>query len=436
MHIRRIDAATMAAFFGGSMQFRKYVLTDEEIKGLANLALQEQGSIDGACAELSLMANLFEQQKKYDSLYDYVRNGGWFSRAGYWMDNGRAGETYRQYARYVLCNGLRTLPAHINEHDCFSDIASISTGSVRDRSAYQRDITVIKNRYGSTYTYWCFPTSGSDPFGYTRKGEEMSGKLQNLINREWELAQIPYMETGENHQIFSSIVYNVGLEGCQNQPWCCTYQFAMEVMEFGVERALMNWNMTRQTYCGYSCFETFDAFKEAGKTGSVPKVGALVVFNHSHIGRVLSVNKDKKTFDSGEGNTSNAAYDRNGDSCAVKTYSWTDSRIKGFCYIDYDESKKKEVEGTVFAFGNVSYNNEGTFRADDYVLQTILRGRGFRGENGLELVLDGKAQENTMYAANAYMDARAKVGVDLGERDCWGPKCWADVFGRKAVKLD
>ena len=60
------------------MEYRKYDLTEDEIRGLANLALQEQGSIDGACAELSLMANLYEQQTKYPTLYEYVRKSGWF----------------------------------------------------------------------------------------------------------------------------------------------------------------------------------------------------------------------------------------------------------------------------------------------------------------------------------------------------------------------
>ena len=412
--------------------YRKYDLTSEEIAGLANLALQEQGSIDGACAELSLMANLYEQQSKYKTLYEYVRNSGWFSRAAHWMDNGNAGSTYRLYTRYVLCEGLRTLPKHINEHDCFSDIERINTGAVRDRSAYQRDETVVENSLGSTYTFYCFPAEKSDPFGYIRKGERMNGKLQNIIDKEWELAQIPYTETGDNHQVFSSVVANAGLAGCQNQPWCATYQFALEVMEFGADEALKHWHMTRETYCGYSCFETFEAFKKAGKTGSVPAIGALVVFTHSHIGRVLTINVPKRTFDCGEGNTSNAEYDRSGDSCAVKTYSWDDPKIKGFCYINYSDTKK-EVKGTVFEFGNVTYNETGEFRSDDYVMQTLLRGRGFKGKDGKELKLDGKAQENSIYAADAYMDARAAAGVDLGARGTWGPKCWADILGRQPI---
>lgn len=419
------------------MTFRKYDLTENEIKALANLALQEQGSIDGACAELSLMANLFELQNRYATLYDYVRNSGWFSRAGYWMDNGNAGAVYQQCVRNVLRDGLRTLPAHIDEHDRFSDIKSTSASVIKDRSKYVRDKTTIKNRYGSMYTFYCFPDSGSDPFGYTQRGGDIVGNLQNIINHEWELAGQPYMETGNNHQIFSSIVNNAGLAGCQNQPWCATYQFALEVLEFGADEALKHWNMTPETYCGYSCFETYEVFKAAGKTGNVPKVGALVIYKQSHMGRVLSVNANKRTFDSGEGNTSNQQYDRNGDCCAVKTYSWDDSKILGFCYIDYEtgqEEEKKETEGkAVFAFGNVEYNKDGIFRADDYVLQTILRGRGFCGSDGKPLKLDGLAQDNTMHAATAYMDARAKAGVDLGDRSVWDPKCWADVFGRKAI---
>ena len=94
------------------MQFRKYDLTDKELKGLANLAKQEQGSIDGACAELSLMANLFEKQSTYKTIYEYARNSGWFARAAHYMDNGSASATYRQYADYVLRRGLRTSAAH------------------------------------------------------------------------------------------------------------------------------------------------------------------------------------------------------------------------------------------------------------------------------------------------------------------------------------
>ena len=166
------------------------------------------------------------------------------------------------------------------------------------------------------------------------------GSIYNIIAKEREYARIPYTEIGNtNHQKFSDIVDNAGLMGCQNQPWCATYQFALELEEFGKTQALKNWCMTARNYCGYSVFETRDKFKAKGRIGNVPKLGALVIFSQSHIGRVLSINEKNKTFECGEGNTSNMQYDRNGNACAVKTYSWYNERIVCFCYINYNESK-------------------------------------------------------------------------------------------------
>ena len=83
------------------------------------------------------------------------------------MDNGSVSEGVLAGVKDALVNGNRTLPLFVDEHDCFGDIESISTGSVRDRSAYVQGKTVVKNTYGSTWTFWCFPDGHSDPFGYT-----------------------------------------------------------------------------------------------------------------------------------------------------------------------------------------------------------------------------------------------------------------------------
>lgn len=157
------------------MAFTKYKLTDSQVKQIARLCQQEQGSLAGAKAEASLMANQLEtsdyRRRKYgtgaNGLYNWIRNGGWFYRAAYYMDNGSATERIVEGVRDVLVNGNRTLPQYIDEHDCFSDIASISTGNVRTRSDYQKDKTIVKNKMGSTYTFYTFPDKGSDPFGYT-----------------------------------------------------------------------------------------------------------------------------------------------------------------------------------------------------------------------------------------------------------------------------
>ena len=146
-------------------------MTRNQLEQIARLCVQEQGGSEaGVKGEASLMANLARKHGR--EIYEYVRNSGWFSRAKYWMDNGHATQEQVDWVADVLVNGNTTLPPYVDEHDCFSDIAWISTGAVRDRSAYVKDVTVIRNRYGSTYTFYCFLHDHSDPFGYTSKPVE------------------------------------------------------------------------------------------------------------------------------------------------------------------------------------------------------------------------------------------------------------------------
>ena len=162
--------------------FLCYNLTPIQLLHIARLCQQEQGTVAGAMAEASLMANQLEKdpdrQKKYGTgapgLYNWVRNGGWFAKAAYWMENGPCSDEIFEGVRDVLCEGKRTLPAFIDEHDCLSDIESISTGLVRDKTAYIRGKTIVKNVYGSTWTFWCFPDGQSDPFGYTSKPDPIN----------------------------------------------------------------------------------------------------------------------------------------------------------------------------------------------------------------------------------------------------------------------
>ena len=75
--------------------YKKYDLTDDEIKQIASLCMQEQGSVEGAKAEASLMANLYEQNKKEgkaNDIYSYVRNSGWFANSKTFMDKRNAPE--------------------------------------------------------------------------------------------------------------------------------------------------------------------------------------------------------------------------------------------------------------------------------------------------------------------------------------------------------
>ncbi|MCM1508841.1 MAG: hypothetical protein NC177_17175, partial [Ruminococcus flavefaciens] len=151
--------------------FNTYNLTETELKKIASLCQQEQGTAKGAAAEASLMANRFEMYgSKYSSVYDYARNSGWFAKAGTYMDKMNATDAVVEAVRNVLIYGKRTLPGYIDEHDCFSDLKSCTNNGVgitiKDRSQYRQYVTIINNVYGSKYTFYCFPTSSSDPFGY------------------------------------------------------------------------------------------------------------------------------------------------------------------------------------------------------------------------------------------------------------------------------
>lgn len=200
------------------MTYIKYRLTATQLQKLANLCVQEQGSVNGVKAEASLMANLLEtspsRQAKYgkdgNGLYNFVRNGGWFYRAAYFMDGPKVGAKYVEAVKDVLVNGNRTLPQYVDEHDCFSDILSISTGSVRNRSDYLSGVTIIKNKMGSTYTFYCFPASGSDPFGYTQAAYEYvmnhGGGQPELIKVTAHVPELQRGDSGKAVEVWQTIL--------------------------------------------------------------------------------------------------------------------------------------------------------------------------------------------------------------------------------------
>lgn len=243
-----------------------------------------------------------------------------------WLQKGDSGSEVKEMQELLIANGF----------DCGSSGADGEFGDDTEKA-----VKAFQAKYGLTVDGQYGEKSKAKLEGLSNNtdsntGGESMGSIYNIIEKERYYASIPYTEVGStNHQKFSDIVNNAGLMGCQDQAWCATYQFALELEEFGKAQALKNWNMTSSDYCGYKVFSTEAKFPSS-KKGKTPKIGALVIFKQSHMGRVLSINSSAKTFECGEGNTSNAQYDRNGNACAVKTYSWYDSKIKSFCYIDYD----------------------------------------------------------------------------------------------------
>ena len=112
------------------------------------------------------MSKLYEKNKsKYKSVRDYVDYSGWFakgSRTGYKYP----GDDYFRVAKEIINGGQRYLPTNVVEHDCISDISSISTGSRSNKSDYIPGKTVINNVYTARYVFVGFAPNGGDPFGY------------------------------------------------------------------------------------------------------------------------------------------------------------------------------------------------------------------------------------------------------------------------------
>ena len=159
----------------GPISGQKYTnLTPAQIKGLANLCAQEQGSPAGAAAEASLMANRYEKEgASYGSLYDYVRNCGWFAEAAHYMDTGSSSVDVVNAVTDVLVNGNRT--NNYDEHDYWDDIYYLELDGKKTYSDtdfmnhnspwWVPGKTIVYNNQGSVWRYMEHPTTSSDPFG-------------------------------------------------------------------------------------------------------------------------------------------------------------------------------------------------------------------------------------------------------------------------------
>ena len=171
-------------------------MTDEQLTQLA--ALCERENYGAVAAEASLMANLFEYKgSKYGSggsgLYNYVKNGGWFASGKKLGTLKLKKQKSKEEVYKVLVEGKRVLPLYINEHDCIKcgsnryDITKIvvdgktitAKNELLNKKNYIKNKTVIYNRYGAVYTFYEFPCSKCDPFGYTAASKKKYDQNNN-----------------------------------------------------------------------------------------------------------------------------------------------------------------------------------------------------------------------------------------------------------------
>ena len=310
---------------------KTYKLTNDQLIQISRLCYQEQGTVKGSAAEASLMANILEgsatYQKRYgDDIYSFVRNSGWFSRAAYWMDNGTTTPEVTEAVRDVLGNGNRTLPLYIDEHDCFADITSAtSCGTAidkRTRAAYQRDVTRIKNRYGSIYTFYCFPDDNSDPFGYLDKPAPTAKvtasaaikKMQSYIGYEEKKSAL-YLDDWHRNAGRNNFQRFQPLAGAGNGDQWCQYTIDALFVELtgSIKKArkILCMPENDKAMTGYTP-DGVNYFKRAGRYFYDPEPGDIVYFYSKdkarvgHVGMVEWVKKANKTFGTIEGNTSSA----------------------------------------------------------------------------------------------------------------------------------
>lgn len=159
-------------------KFPKYNLNDKQIRGIANIVLHEQGTTEGWYAEASQIANRTDiKGDSYAKPENAVKTviSGWYANGSSRYRKGTDNKLVIEIVKRVFCEGYRTLPRYIDEHDYINDIESARNSIINiknKKSKWKKHKTIIKNKMGSKYIFYDFPggyDTGVDPFGYTSK---------------------------------------------------------------------------------------------------------------------------------------------------------------------------------------------------------------------------------------------------------------------------
>lgn len=416
-----------------------YNLTDEQLRKIAALCKQEQGSIEGAKAEATLASNLLRTSKTYSNefgndIYSFMRNSGWFYQAAYYMNNGSVNDEYIAAIRDVLVNGNFVLPLGVNEHDCKSDIKWIKNDGISvnkyDNSNYIPNVTRIRNVMGSEYTFYCFPAAGSDPFGYTdanKKYMEDTIMLTPLsvlsVARSW----IGKNEKDGSHKDIIN-VYNShtplarGYKVQYTDKWCATFVSAVFI-KLGI-----------YTFLECGCQEMIEKLKSLGlwKSKKTPASGWIVFYDWDgdgvadHVGIVETVSG--KSMVVIEGNYK--------DAVGRRTIDINSPYIIGFARPNYSEESAAAKEpvstknGTVLSKYDFHFEPVKLGDKNGYVriLQIFMTAFGYYAGP-----IDNWFGDDTYKAVVAYQKRRIAEGYDIGTEGkpdgVCGGKMWNDMMG-------
>lgn len=406
-----------------------YNLTEDQLRKIAALCKQEQGSIEGAKAEATLASNLLRTSKTYSNkfgndIYSFMRDSKWFYEAAYYMDNGSVNNEYIEAIRDVLVNGHFTLPLGVNEHDCKSDIKWIKNNEISVNknlnSNYIPNVTRIRNVMGSEYTFYCFPATGSDPFGYTDGNKKYMETTKNIspssvlsLARSW----IGKNERDGSHKEIIDI-YNShaplarGYKVKYTDKWCATFISAVFI-KLGV-----------YTFLECGCQEMMEKLKSLGlwKGDETPAPAWIVFYDWNnddvadHVGFVESISG--KSMVVIEGNYK--------DAVGRRTINIDSPYIIGFARPNYSEESAPTVSSKHdFHLETIKLGNKNGYVR---ILQIFMSAFGY-----YEGPIDGKFGDNTYKAVIAYQKRRIGEGYDIGtngEPDgVCGGKMWNDLMG-------
>jgi hypothetical protein len=359
----------------GKKKFPKYKLTIKQIRGIACIVAMEQPGFEGMMAEASQIANRTDiKGDSYATPTNIVKQvkSGWYAHGTERYNKGTSNALAIKAVRLAICEGFRTIPRYIDEHDCMSDVSTVKNGetSVKgDKSKWIPHKTVIKNRMSSTYTFYSFPggyKTGVDPFGYTSKAmrekwgdfcytiAEIESILDNSEDAKVAVnkiistaeAEVGYLEKKSNKDLNSKTA-NVGSAnytkygkwiGANGDYWCASFLSWIFYKAFGTD-------LGKKLLCGsYSaaCETIRQNFKKMYQYKTSPKPGDVIFFSgtrHSganHIGLVYKV-ADGKVYTI-EGNSGGASdVIDNGGGVVKKVYKTSNSKILGYGHPDYSQ---------------------------------------------------------------------------------------------------
>ena len=267
---------------------------------------------------------------------------------------------------------------------------------------------------------------------YAALGGSKMATAQDIINvvKSW----IGYSEDNGKHKRIVDIYnaygakvgYPRGYKVPYNVPWCDVTVSAAFILAGAVD-------LIGGIECGVE--EHIQIFKRKGiwiEDGTItPKPGYIIVYNWDqygqpndgyadHIGIVESVKGDSMTVI--EGNYNDAVQRR-----TVKV-GW--GYIRGYAAPKYADSSVKAADAPkqtasvpAYTFTPATVQN-GSVGKSALLLQTLLRGNGYLGNDSRQLDLDGQAGANTIGALRRYQADHALIADGVA-----GPQTWGKIIG-------